>query len=60
VVQGYEVGGERRGLYVSHEAIVRFLRNCREGPRVERQPPKPGTQYSVPSTPRSGLVPCPT
>jgi hypothetical protein len=25
VVQGYEVGGERRGLYVSHEAIVKFL-----------------------------------
>jgi hypothetical protein len=25
VVQGYEIGGELRGLYVSHEAILRFL-----------------------------------
>jgi hypothetical protein len=46
VVQGYEVTGQRRGLYVSHGAILRFL---------ARQRPK-----ETPSTPQ--LVPrlCPT
>jgi hypothetical protein len=60
VVQGYEVGGERRGLYVSHAAILRFLENCREGPRPGRQLPKPGSPYSVPGTQKTLPSPCPT
>jgi hypothetical protein len=36
VVQGYEIGGERRGLYVSHEAILKFLGN--------RTPPPPAAK----------------
>jgi hypothetical protein len=36
VVQGYEVGGERRGLYVSHEAILKFLKSLPSPPLRER------------------------
>ena len=36
VVQGYEIGGERRGLYVSHEAILKFL--------GKRTPPLPAAK----------------
>jgi hypothetical protein len=49
VVQGYEVGGERRGLYVSHEAILRFLKS--------RPSPLRGEELGVRGRP--GL-PCPT
>jgi hypothetical protein len=32
VVQGYEVGGQRRGMYVSHATILRFLERQRPAP----------------------------
>ncbi len=70
VVQGYEVGGERRGLYVSHAAILEFLRKWGESGFGDRrrglaeQYPVPSTEYSVPrlplsvpGTPKSGLRP---
>ena len=53
VVQGYEVGGERRGLYVSHEAILKFLRNRLEGPSTESKRREAGTHDPVFRTPYS-------
>jgi hypothetical protein len=50
VVQGYEVSGGRRGLYVSHAAILRFLQ------RQRGQPPPPPTSRDV----KPGRPPCPT
>lgn len=38
VVQGYELTGPRRGLYVSHAAILRFLERQRAVPPPLRQP----------------------
>jgi len=37
VVQGYEVGGQGRGLYVSHAAVLRFLQRPQS-----QAPPRPG------------------
>ncbi|MBL8799961.1 MAG: trypsin-like peptidase domain-containing protein [Planctomycetia bacterium] len=45
VVQGYETAGPRRGLYVSHAAILRFLQGQR-GPPPREAVPRP--------------LPCPT
>ena len=36
VVQGYEVGGARRGMYVSHAAVLRFLQRQRTAPSPPR------------------------
>jgi len=44
VVQGYEVGGARRGMYVAHPAILRFLQR----------------QRAVPPPPRTLRPDCPT
>lgn len=38
VVQGYEVGGQRRGMYVSHQTVLTFL--GRPGPETT-PPPRP-------------------
>jgi hypothetical protein len=59
VVQGYEVGAPRRGLYVSHQAIVEFMGNWEKKASRDRvwRYPVPSTEYSVPSTP---YLPCPT
>lgn len=37
VVQGYEIGGQRRGLYISHAAILRFLKQHLEGAAPVRE-----------------------
>jgi hypothetical protein len=56
VVQGYEVGGAGRGLYVSHEAILRFLGRCRpELLRVQIRAPGLELYYHSPLRP----APCP-
>ena len=47
VVQGYEVSGPRRGMYVSHEAILRFLKR----PRPEGLPPPSPPLAPLPSFP---------
>ena len=43
VVQGYEVEGQRRGMYVSHQAILRFLAGepWKAQPRALPVPPDP-------------------
>jgi hypothetical protein len=41
VVQGYEVGGPRRGLYVSHAAILRFLQRQRPASPTPDRPACP-------------------
>lgn len=42
VVQGYEVGGPGRGLYVSHAAVLRFLARHGQGaPAAPQAPPLP-------------------
>jgi hypothetical protein len=50
VVQGYEVTGQRRGLYVSHEAILTFLGRRQATPRPAPQA-TPRALPAFPSTP---------
>jgi hypothetical protein len=50
VVQGYEVTGQRRGLYVSHGAILRFL---------ERSPTPPPRSIPRSLAPPKKPAPCP-
>jgi hypothetical protein len=57
VVQGYEVGGARRGLYVSHEAILKFLRKCNGEPGCVSPRSVPGAYAPRLAIPPS---PCPT
>jgi hypothetical protein len=60
VVQGYEVTGPQRGMYVSHKAILAFLTKATQ-PQKPRPPPPPS--YLPPSfyqaQPGGGLQ-CPT
>lgn len=55
VVQGYEVTGSRRGLYVSHAAILRFLKN-RPGILQRPVPVAPAVPYAF-RQPRSFAFP---
>ncbi len=50
VVQGYETAGPRRGMYVSHQAILSFLGRPATGP------PRPAPVLSLPAPPAL----CPT
>jgi hypothetical protein len=65
VVQGYEIGGRNRGLYVSHEAILAFLKKHRPQ-LLQPQGADPQQQYSTPRPrPRCpscppGACPCPS
>jgi hypothetical protein len=48
VVQGYEIGGQGRGLYVSHQAILLFLRRHRPdllGRQVQVPGPRPRLDF---------------
>lgn len=53
VVQGYEVTGAKRGMYVSHEAVLAFLRRA-------TSPQAPTPQRLLPAIPFSQPQPCPT
>jgi hypothetical protein len=65
VVQGYEVTGPQRGLYVSHAAVVRFLMKHRPGllavrPAEGNRLPGQGLGYPFRSWPRPSPWPgCP-
>src|SRR5438105_5701388 len=49
VVQGYELSGPRRGMYVSHQAILRFLERFRQhGIRPAAPEPAPLPSFPVP------------
>ncbi len=48
VVQGYELTGPRRGMYVSHQAILRFLEHCRQRP-IEHAAPEHSPLPSFPA-----------
>ncbi len=60
VVNGYEVGGQEKGIYASHEGILRFLTSLGLGPVAMRPPaPRPMT-YVSPVMPQFGMPqPCP-
>jgi hypothetical protein len=47
VVQGYELSGPRRGIYVSHQAILRFLERCRLR-RIDPCFPQPAPAFPAP------------
>ncbi len=49
VVQGYEVGGQGRGLYVSHAAILAFLQRSQAPPRPPSTPPPVRPRQSCPT-----------
>jgi hypothetical protein len=54
VVNGYELSGQRRGIYVSHEAVIKFMNRNRERMTPKpATPPAPGRQYQY-------SQPCPT
>jgi hypothetical protein len=44
VVQGYEVNDQQRGMYVSHDAILSFIRT----PPPQQYTPSPQPRYSAP------------
>jgi hypothetical protein len=56
VVQGYEVTGWRRGMYVSHRAIVNFLRVGNSEWGVGQTDRLPHSLLAIPYSPRA----CPT
>ncbi len=56
VVQGYEVGPQGRGLYVSHQAVLTFLQKHQQQPRQQPQQmqlPQPRQQF-LPFCPPGG------
>lgn len=58
VVQGYEVYPGNRGLYVSHDAILRFLAGVKGGPPQAMPQPQPISQQRI--LPPLYQQPCPT
>lgn len=54
VVQGYEVDGRRRGMYVSHTAILQFLSRTRPGSPAVREE----REFILPRRP-APIGPCP-